>query len=800
MMQISAMKARVDKAMQKAKRLQGSDGRASILSDRMLKLKDSHIVSQLADALSSELPTNQTNAAANAINTVSQSNAKPTVLDLDTAQKELERERQRKAALAARNMDDFNEKLFNSQYFRYYAEKFKDRPTAEASLRMQQAQFKAVTLHELGHVLGLRHNFAGSLDRNNYPDAYFKLAVKYPLPTFEEYDSPALGGNGDQNVAGEEAQRFAKDMREQRETRLLQGAGSVMTASIMDYNGDMSDFAGLGRYDKAAVLYSYFDKVEASVGADPTASPDVPADGNPPISLVGLQRPDVHRRELWTYYRGGESCQVSQDCPFSNGRESTIYQPLAQRCIPNPRLPAKRGPDACKETGACVCSNFYDDFDNYSNGSTSSAPQYAPVKYLFCHDNRTSDLSWCTRSDAGESYSEVVEHYRRAWRERYPQVYFRQYSAAGPQKGAGYSSVVEAVKIYQHMFFRLNYEGGDYRSTIAPLGFSDQLKASAAAFDWLTEIIGAPDVGSYKLDENEHVYRQVSHQPDAADSDIQLPIGQGLYLWSEYQTGLNGFFRLERAGTFLDKILAIQALTKRDWGFQYQVDEFFYVNFYDFFEKEIVDLFAGLISRNPRQYAPRYNPDSDSPVEYISAFRNFGTRTTNQDKTYLADAIDGSDSETLRDFATISALSEFPVFYDTSFEQRLLVFKLGSGDGYKIPEKRRDGTPTCRYLDMGCDKPDYIIYESDRLHTSYVAVTIDPGETNVEDEQQVAFQLLRRLSERQAHIRDLTDNQNRTAAQNDDLERSQSGLQRDESFLEYLIELERQLGISSYFF
>lgn len=788
------MQARVDKVMRKAERLKGSDGRASILSDRMLKLKGSPLVSQLADALSSELPTHQTNAAANA---VSQGNDKPSVIDLDSAQKELELERRRKAALAARNMDDFNEKLFNSQYFRYYADRFKDRPTAEASLRMQQAQFKAVTLHELGHVLGLRHNFAGSLDRNNYPDGYYAIATSSPLPTFEEYDSPTLGGNGDRNVDGEEAQRFANDMRQIREQRLVNGAGTVMSASIMDYNGDLSDFSGLGRYDRAAVYYSYFDKVEAYNTSDPTAGTSTAADGSGRLSLAGMQRPDLHRRELWTYYRGGESCQVAQDCPFSAGRETTIYQPLTQRCVPNIRL-APSGRADCSVAGNCVCSNFYDDFDNYI--ANSSTPQHAPVKYLYCHDNRVNDLSWCTRSDAGESYSEVVEHYRRAWRERYPQVYFRQYSASGPQKGASYNNVIEAVKIYQHMFFRLSYEASDYRQTIAPLGFADQLKASASAFDWLTEIIGAPDVGSYKLDPAENVYRQVSHRPDEPDADLQLPVGQGLYLWSEYQTGLNGFFRLERAGTFLDKILAIQALTKRDWGFQYQVDEFFYVNFYDFFEQEIVDLFGGLISRNPRQYAPRYNADSESPVQYMSAFRNFGTRTTNQDKTYPAPAIDGADSETLRDFATISALSEFPVFYDTSFEQRLLVYKLGSGDGYKIPETRRDGTPTCAFGTANCSAPDYIVYESDRLHTSYVAVVINPGVASVDDEQQVAFQLLRRLTDRQTRIRDLNAIADRTDDQEQELTRLQESLQRDESFLEYLIELERQLGISSYFF
>jgi hypothetical protein len=154
----------------------------------------------------------------------------------------------------------------------------------------------------------------------------------------------------------------------------------------------------------------------------------------------------------------------------------------------------------------------------------------------------------------------------------------------------------------------------------------------------------------------------------------------------------------------------------------------------------------------------------------------------------------------LRDIATIEALSEFPVYYDTSFEQRLLVFKLGSGDGYTIPTTRKDGTPTCKDGDANCPLPDYIVYDSDRLHTSYVAVVVDPEETGKIDEQQLAFQLLKGLSVRQSRLRELRANTARTADEQTEFERLAPGVERDESYLEYLIELERQLGISSYFF
>jgi hypothetical protein len=780
------LQQRMQRVSTKVAKLKGQEGRAATFSGRKAALKGKPIDAQLASSLTEALKTPAPMTAAGTL--------KGNGTALDAPMAELEEERQRRQAMSSRNMDIFEDSLYNSQYYRYFAERFKGRTTEEASLRMQQAYFRGVALHELGHVIGLRHNFAASLDRNNYPDAYFKLAVKTPLPNILEYDLPAHGGNDDGQIVGEESLKFARELQAAREERLQEGAANVMTASVMDYNANLSDYAGLGRYDRAAAAFAYFNKVEAYTTGDPESDPTLGDPEDQPLAFADLERPDLYRRELWTYYRGGESCQTSDDCPNHAGRESTAFQSISQRCIPNPRLPQA----SCANSGSCVCSNFYDDFDAYQAGTAyrgrAEQAKFAPVKYMYCHDNRISDLSWCSQSDAGESFQEVVEHYRRSWRERYPRAYFRNFRAAGPDKGSSYTTVVEAVKIYQHMFFRQNFDGPAYRSRLGSNGYYDQLFASAATLDWLAEIIGSPDVGSYKLDPKDKLYRQISSEPGADGSDLDLGLGEGYYLWSQYQTGQNGFFRLERAGTFLDKLLAVQAITKRDWGLTYQVDEFYYVNFFDVFQSEVIDLFGGLIMRNPRQYAPR---SIDGTLTYLSTFRM--NDRGNNDTTYPAPAVDGTDTEVLRDVATIEALSEFPVYYDTSFEQRLLVFKLGSGDGYKVPEKRRDGTPTCKYLDQGCDKPDYIVYDSDRLHTSYVAVVIDPEETGVIDEQQVAYTMLKRLSDRQTRIRDLRANNARTSDEQSELERLAPGIERDESYLEYLIELERQVGVSSYF-
>ena len=90
-----------------------------------------------------------------------------------------------------------------------------------------------------------------------------------------------------------------------------------------------------------------------------------------------------------------------------------------------------------------------------------------------------------------------------SWLQRYPQVYFRNYRRSGPARGNSQNNVVDAVKIYQHLFFRYNYEGAAFRNSRGPLGYFDQLFASADVMNWLSEIIASPDVGTYAFDTEE---------------------------------------------------------------------------------------------------------------------------------------------------------------------------------------------------------------------------------------------------------------------------------------------------------
>lgn len=805
---VAAFEARFEHARDKLTSLRGQEGRATLHTDQLAALSGTPLGNRLADVTVDE----QRAAATSLSQTSEVSDAddapQPRSLSEGGPLQDVLSERAREAVLASRNIDVMRPALYHSQYWQYWADAFADRPSAEASIRLQQGWFRAVMWHEMGHALGLRHNFAASLDRNQYHPAYFDFARNQPLPHPEEYDDPARGGDDDGSVSGTEAQRWRRDLGDARRQRLEAGAGNYMSSSVMDYSGDLSDFAGLGHYDRAAVLFGYFDHMEVYDTPNPEDDPSTAEDESVGVqfaSQAGLQYSDLQPRLLWRYYPGGESCSEDSQCPHAGDKETTAFQDIRQRCVENPRALGVEQGVACGGGDNCVCSNFEDDLAAYAAGRAyrgrNSASRFAEVPYLYCQDGRINDLSWCTPHDAGESFLEVIDHYRRRWQESYPQRYFRNYNRFGPRKGYADAGIVDAAKIYQHFVYRLYYEGGFRQSGLGATNYLDQLLASMEALGWMTELIAAPDVGAYALDTGAELYRRVGDADAAGGDVVGLLPGQGYHLWSEYQDGLNGFFRLERAGTFVDKLLAMQALTERDWQLNYGLDERLYVNFYDLFPDEVVDVFGGLMLRQPRQYAPRldFDADGDPVLHYLTGLGSlYGDARPNAD-AFALPAVEGFDSEALRTYATTLALASFPVYYDTSFEQRLLIFKRGSGEGYTIPATRNDGTPTCAFGEVACDDPDYIVYESRRLHTSYVAVRIGGGNAS-EENQQIAYRLLNSLRAAQERLEVLEALAMPDDADRAEIDRLLHQLERDEGYVEYLIELSRQFGISSPFF
>ncbi len=118
------------------------------------------------------------------------------------------------------------------------AKKLKGVPHDEARETLRRAIFKAVMLHEVGHNLGLRHNFEGSYDALNFNDAFWDI------------ETAGLS----------------------EEDKLLAQQPEYKYSSIMDYHGKINaDFQGLGKYDNAAIKFGYGQLIETFADAQPIA-------------------------------------------------------------------------------------------------------------------------------------------------------------------------------------------------------------------------------------------------------------------------------------------------------------------------------------------------------------------------------------------------------------------------------------------------------------------------------------------------------------------------------------------------
>lgn len=105
---------------------------------------------------------------------------------------------------------------------------------------LQQRIFYGVAIHEVGHSVGLRHNFEASTDALNFPRAWWDLKVK-----------KTEGGFVAHRAWGETPAQAAAGMREHQ------------YSSVMDYYSKFNlPWLGLGLYDIAAIKYGYAGTME----------------------------------------------------------------------------------------------------------------------------------------------------------------------------------------------------------------------------------------------------------------------------------------------------------------------------------------------------------------------------------------------------------------------------------------------------------------------------------------------------------------------------------------------------------
>ncbi len=117
----------------------------------------------------------------------------------------------------------------------------------------------SVMLHEMGHSIGLRHNFVSSSDAWSYRPQYWQLRTKNGAVSQQCED---LVADGERCVGP----RYFDPVTQEEQENLI---WMFMHSSVMDYAGEVTqDFMGLGAYDFAAARMFYGENV--AVHADPS--------------------------------------------------------------------------------------------------------------------------------------------------------------------------------------------------------------------------------------------------------------------------------------------------------------------------------------------------------------------------------------------------------------------------------------------------------------------------------------------------------------------------------------------------
>ena len=467
-----------------------------------------------------------------------------------------------------------------------------------------------VTLHELGHSVGERHNFSGSADPWNYPDRYWSL--RRTAGTREGEAAPS---------ALELRPRWehqARGLPYYSPTEENEGVEEYAYSTVMDYVGWNQDAHGLGRYDRAFVLHGYVDMVEA---------------------FDQVEDPDEMRNafEMWS------------------GGYQSAFRPLFQGEAANPtvvthhytEIPSLVGVDAQgnpRLTDANRYPVFLHETQRENYGAFSQVPDHtnvtdrgrdgrmgethALVPYSFGTDDWANNLWNTQRYDAGpdmyESMRYVAQHYldyyfanafarnratftRNSYRARMTGRYLDQmyYSMR---------NFVYLLGLYQNFYGNIPTFAAlfDPNST-APSSRSIQSGRLGAALvtDTLTNSILMPQASALQENGGVHCARTRTDGTSIFERAngtqcVNIPLGAGRDFGTQYDFS-SGFFwrdRMFSVGSYHDKQMGLEYLTDTfQWVPGRYLVEFsdvhqLQINFYTLYPGATLRFFGSLLSRD----------------------------------------------------------------------------------------------------------------------------------------------------------------------------------------------------------
>ncbi len=498
--------------------------------------------------------------------------------------------------------------------------------------------FEAVTAHEVGHTIGLRHNFSGSYDALNYMPTYWTLRNDGTMaPRLWDPESPA-------ETAGR--------IRE------------YQYSTVMDYGQNFisTDSQHIGHYDRAAIKMGYGDLVE--VFADAAMPNDVAfwAAIQQYGWSIGLREstfttgvPTAYEYTDWPTVLGGiDSIQNRVDVPYTSLgqnaylRSQDIDLPLADR-----------------------------------QGRIA-------VPYMFCSDEQADLGPDCLRYDAGADPYETLQSIADTYWNYYPFTNFRR-------QRIGFEPESVVSRVHDRWFEKLQNGNSIYAldrsfyedifgSTIPASFWTGQhgmgawTAAVATSYGLLTRVVTAPTPDTYARRITADGTEVWSTGGSGAGTH-RINAFDGRYIdttWN-FDDGYYWFDQIQRVGYFYDKVVALEVLTDPETHFigrdtdadirRYQI------NFGSTFGPAMTSFFRGTMGEDWATIGPRFDGGFEvvypTPAE-LAAGGPGGT------------PIDPGVGFSIELYATVLGMAYIPQTYDQDFLNRSRIWVEGASEGVVI--------------------------------------------------------------------------------------------------------------------